>query len=69
MKLNTFIQYITLGALLCLVAACSNEQVYESIQHNRQQHCQTLPEPQQQDCLDAHDEVYDDYAEKRKELL
>ncbi|MDJ0779206.1 MAG: hypothetical protein QNJ85_15155 [Gammaproteobacteria bacterium] len=46
-----------------LAHGCSNQQLYEAIQNNRQQECELLPPPQDEECLAAYNESYDSYRE------
>ena len=57
-----------LGALLTLVA-CTNQEIYEATQKNRQQECQKLPTSAAiEQCMEQYKEPYEDYERKRKEL-
>lgn len=55
---------------LCALAltACSNRQVYDAIQQNRQLECQKLPGTQYDECMKQVSEPYDDYKRDRDEL-
>ncbi|TQV70699.1 hypothetical protein FKG94_20420 [Exilibacterium tricleocarpae] len=53
--------------LLCLWA-CSNRQVYESLQAGQRRECQLLPESQIQDCLARHQQTYDEYLREKQEV-
>ena len=62
------------GGLLLLLAAwllqaCSNQQVYDAIQQNRQLECQKLPGTQYEDCMKQYSEPYQEYERERQELL
>ena len=54
---------VILVLLVGLVCGCSNQQIYEAIQDNRQQECERLPPPQDEECLAAYDESYESYKE------
>ena len=56
--------------VLCVLAlsACSNRQVYDAIQKNRQLECQKLPGTQYDECMKQVSEPYDDYKRDRDEL-
>ena len=51
--------YLSLG-LLCL-SACSNRQIYESVQADQRRQCERLPESQISECLARHQQTYDEY--------
>lgn len=50
------------------IAACSNRQVYDSVQANNRLECQKLPLSQQEECLQKANKSYDEYERERKEL-
>ena len=56
--------------VLCVLAlpACSNRQVYDAIQKNRQLECQKLPGTQYEECMQQFSEPYDEYKRQRDEL-
>ncbi len=56
--------------LLCALAlsGCSNRQVYDAIQQNRQLECQKLPGTQYEKCMEQLSEPYDAYKRDRDEL-
>ncbi len=56
--------------VLCVLAlpACSNRQVYEAIQQNRQLECQKLPGTRYEECMRQYSEPYDEYKRDRDEL-
>jgi hypothetical protein len=56
--------------VLCALAlpACSNRQVYETIQQNRQLECQKLPGTRYEECMEQYSEPYDEYKRDRDEL-
>ncbi|MCB1701777.1 MAG: hypothetical protein H6985_12075 [Pseudomonadales bacterium] len=51
-----------------MVPACSNEQVYNAIQQNRQLECQKLPGTQYEECMREFSQPYKDYKRERDEL-
>lgn len=57
--------------VLCVLAlpACSNRQVYEAIQQNRQLECQKLPGTRYEECMEQFSEPYDEYKRDRGELM
>lgn len=52
-----------------LLVGCTNQEVYEAVQQNRQHECQKLPEPAAEKCMEQHSESYEDYEREREELL
>ena len=52
-----------------LVQACSQQQVYDAIQQNRQLECQKLPGTQYEECMKQYSEPYKEYERERQELL
>ena len=52
-----------------LVQACSQQQVYDAIQQNRQLECQKLPGTQYEECMKQYSEPYEEYERERQELL
>ncbi|MCP5123517.1 MAG: hypothetical protein H6984_13770 [Pseudomonadales bacterium] len=59
------------AVLLCVLAlaACSQRQVYDTIQNNQQLECQKLPGTQYEECMKQVSEPYDDYKRERDELV
>lgn len=51
------------------VSACSNQQAYQAIQQNRLQECEKLLPAQREECIQQHDEPFDDYQRSREEAL
>lgn len=51
------------------LANCSNRQLYNNIQQDRQLACQKLPYSQHEECMRAHAESYDDYIKRRRETV
>lgn len=54
---------------LCLVAGCSNQQMYEAIQRDQRQQCQTLPETEFERCTARTGQSFEDYWREREEAL
>ncbi len=61
--MNKIGRCLILVLLAGLIQGCSNRQLYEAIQDNRQQDCELLPPPQDEECLAAYGESYDSYRE------
>ena len=55
--------------IMLWITGCSNKQIYEGIQQNRQYECEKLVAPQREECLRQHSESYEDYQRSREELL
>ena len=55
--------------LLSVLAACSNQQLYNGIQKNRQLECQKLPGSQYDECMKEVSEPYEEYEHDRQELI
>jgi hypothetical protein len=51
------------------LAACSQQQVYDAVQQNRQLECQKLPDSQYEECMKQYSEPYKEYERERQELL
>ncbi len=54
---------------LGLLQACSQQQVYDAVQQNRQLECQKLPDSQYEECMKQYSEPYKEYERERQELL
>lgn len=53
--------------VVLLVTACSNKQLYEATQQNRQLNCQSLPPSERQQCFDdLNKKTHDEYEEARQ---
>lgn len=61
--------WILAALALGLVQACSQQQVYDAIQQNRQLECQKLPGSQYEECMKQYSEPYKEYERERQELL
>jgi len=51
-----------------LLSSCSNRQMYNALQKNRQSECQKLPPAQSEECMKELDETYESYKQKLKEF-
>lgn len=55
------------SVVVLLLASCSNQQMYDSIQKNNEIRCFELPVPQQEECLEKVRSVgYEEYELERK---
>ena len=52
-----------------LLIACTNQEIYDAVQENRQQECQKLPPSAYEECIKQHSEPYDGYERRRQEAL
>jgi len=50
-----------------LIAACSNEQIYNSIQENQRLKCSKLPGSQYEECMRDFNTSYKEYEREGKE--
>lgn len=57
--------------LICLVTltACSQRQIYDSVQTNNRNECELLSGVQRKECLDRLAPDYQSYEQQRQELL
>lgn len=55
--------------MLCVLAACSNREVYHSIQTSQRNECELLSGVQKQECLARLSPDYQTYERQRQELL
>lgn len=62
-------RFAALAVVLWLLPACSNQQVYDAVQKNRQLECQKLPGSQYEECMEQYSEPYEHYERERRELL
>ena len=60
---------VALLVCVLVLAACSNRQVYDAIQKNRQLECQKLPGSRYEECMEQVSEPYDEYRRDRDELI
>lgn len=54
---------------LGVLVGCSNQQLYESVQRDQQQKCQTLPQSEFERCMARTGQSFDDYWRDREEAL
>ena len=62
-------QLSTLIFTVFVIAACSNQNAYESIQHSQRMECQKLPPSQVDECLKNTEISYEEYERARQEAL
>lgn len=65
MKKRSMLAAVSMLPLL----ACTNQQVYDAIQHNQQLECQKLPGTQYEECMKEVSEPYQAYKRERDELI
>jgi hypothetical protein len=63
-----FILVITMVALFSL-QACSSQLLHSMFQAKQQNDCQTIPNSQYAECMEQANEIYDEYSNKRKEII
>ena len=54
---------------LIVLSSCTNQELYEAVQHNVQLECQKLPQDQLEQCMVDAGEPYDSYSRKRQEVI
>ncbi len=57
---------LLLGVLV--LAACTDRQLYQAIQNNRQLECQKLPGTQYEECMKQYSQSYESYRRDREAL-
>lgn len=67
MKVDLPVRLYLMIAVLTLVA-CSNKQMYESVQTNRLNACEKLIGSQREECIAQHSTPYTDYQRERETL-
>jgi len=55
--------------ILSVSSACTNKDIYQSIQHDAQLKCQQIPPQEYQDCMDQHSQSYESYKRSRDEII
>lgn len=58
----------TLLLAMLFVQACTNRQVYQAVQHNRQLECQRYPDTRYEECMRQSDTSYEEYEAERQAL-
>ena len=53
--------------LISLLGACSNEAVYNNIQHNQRLECEKLPPSQYEECMAESGGSFEEYQQHRNE--
>ena len=61
-------RFLPLAVLLALIAGCSNQSIYESIQINQRSQCVEKQGKKYFDCVDKTKKSYEDYREALEEL-
>ncbi len=60
---------ITLLLLVTLLSACSNQDIYEAIQHSNQHECNKELPSIREDCLARNQKPYSKYTQEREAIL
>lgn len=55
--------------IFCVVAGCSNQQVYENIQQNNKNACTKLPPSQYEECIEKNEKSFEEYERDRKAAI
>lgn len=63
--MNNTCKVMSLLAMILFASGCTNQDIYNSIQKNRQNKCSTLPPLQYEECMKQHSETYQEYKRKR----
>lgn len=63
------IRFVILISCLLSVFGCSQRQLYNAAQQNRQQSCEKLPPDEREACLAQYQQSYDDYSEQRQQVI
>lgn len=60
---------IVLACALAGIAGCSSQGVYNDIQANNRQACQTVPPPQYEECIERSSKPYREYERERSAVV
>lgn len=60
---------ILLLLLLPLITACTHQQLYQTVQNNRQNTCHEQPANKYDECMDKYSKPYDEYEKERQAIL
>ena len=64
-----FTRLLRAALLLPMLAACTNQQLYNGIQGHQKLECQKLPGSQYDECMKEVSEPYESYERDREELM
>jgi len=67
MKKKLALGTVILVASICF--GCTNNEIYDFIQSDRQAECYKLPQPQYEDCMKRTSESYENYKQKRDDAI
>lgn len=57
-------------SLLSTLAACTHQEMYDTLQHNARMECQKLPSKRDYDlCMQQQEQSFDDYSREREAYL
>ena len=59
------VKQLLLAAVAAAAVACSNEQIYNTVQHNQRLECGKLPQAQYEECMRDYDTSYDEYEREQ----
>lgn len=60
---------ITAPVIALLLTGCSNQAVYDNIQHNNRKACDKVPASQYEACIERTGKPYEEYERERKEIV
>lgn len=55
--------------LVLIMSACTNQDIYKTVQRNGQQECQKRPPSEYDDCMQEYSTDYEWYKKSRDDLL
>lgn len=61
-------KYLSIMLLVLLCVACSNQEIYNTVQHNNELECSKLPQSQFEKCMAEVDQSYENYEREVQEL-
>lgn len=57
------------SVVFVLTAGCSNKAVYEDIQRNNRQECNSVPPAQYEECVERSNKSYEEYERERRAVV
>ena len=60
---------VLMACFIFSVAGCSNKAVYDNIQHNNRQECNTVPPAQYEECMARSNKSYDEHEREREAVV
>ena len=56
-------------AVFVVTTGCSSKAVYDNIQHNNRQECNSAPPAQYEDCIERSSKTYEEYKREREAVI